>query len=91
MRITVRSPAGVYRLIDIQCDVENEIEQVATVRERRQLERQLAALALFESGFSYGEVAKALDIGKTTAFRRVRAAHDRFRQAVSAAGVEPCG
>jgi hypothetical protein len=28
MRITVRSPNGVYRLIDIQCDVEHELDHM---------------------------------------------------------------
>ena len=91
MRITVRSPTGVYRLIDIQCDVENEVEKATTEQDRCRLQRELEALALFEEGFSYGEVAKALDIGKSTAFDRVRAAQDRFRKTLSAAGCEPCG
>jgi len=91
MRITVRSRNGVYRLIDVQCDVDHEVDKATTEGERRRLQRELEALALFESGFSYGEVAKALDIGKSTAFDRIRAAQDRFRKAVSAAGVEPGG
>ena len=91
MRITVRSPGGVYRLVDIRCDVEHEVDKATTERDRRRLQRELEALALFESGFSYGEVAKALDIGKSTAFDRVRAAQDPFRKAVSAAGFQPCG
>ena len=89
MLITVRSPNGVYRQLDIRCDVESELKKTIGP-DRRRLQRELEALALFEGGFSYGEVAKALDISKTTAFRRVRAAQQRFRAAVSAAGFHPC-
>jgi hypothetical protein len=34
MRVSIKSATGVYRLIDIQCDVEHELENATTERQR---------------------------------------------------------
>lgn len=71
MRITVRSPLGVYHRIEIPLELSSEFQAGLTPRELRRHPRALEAFALHQDGYSYGEIAAALEMGKTTAFRLV--------------------
>jgi DNA-binding NarL/FixJ family response regulator len=90
MHITVRSRNGVYRQVNVESDVEAQLAAAQTEQDRRRMRRELEALALFQNGFSYGEIAKALDIGKSTAYRRVQDAQRRLGVPVPNSGFQPC-
>jgi DNA-directed RNA polymerase specialized sigma24 family protein len=81
MRITVRSPLGVYHRIELPLDLPSEFQAGLVSRDLRRRERALEAFALHRGGYSYGEIAAALEIGKTTAFRHVREARQHCRDA----------
>jgi len=74
VRITVRSPLGVYHRIELPVERPPELQAGLAPRELRRREQALEAFALHQGGYSYGEIAAALEIGKTTAFRHVRGA-----------------
>ena len=90
MRITVRTGNGVYRQVNVGPDIEALLARAQSEHERRKMQREFEALALFEEGLSYGLISKAFDISKSTAFRRVQEARKRFRAPLPDAGVEPC-
>ena len=69
-------------------DLENLLAADETVAQRERAERGIAAMALHESGLSYAEIAAALELTKTTAFRRVQDARRRFRRAAEVLGAE---
>jgi hypothetical protein len=61
----------VYHRIELPLEPPREFEAGLAPRELRRRARALEAFALHQGGYSYGEIAAALDIGKTTAFRLV--------------------
>jgi hypothetical protein len=84
--ITVRSPLGVYHRIELPLELPPEFHAGLAPRELRRRERVLEAFALHQGGYSYGEIAAALEIGKTTAFRHVREAQQHCRDAAAKLG-----
>ncbi len=84
MKITVRSRLGVFHRLDIPTDLDAALATDELATERERVERDVAALALRESGFSYGEIAAALELTKTTAYRWVQNARQRYRKAARA-------
>jgi len=86
VRVTVRSPLGVYHRIELPLELPAEFEVAATSRDVRRLARSLEAFGLHQMGYSYGEISAALEIGKTTAFRRVCEAQRHCREVVGQLG-----
>ena len=86
MRITVRSRLGVYHRIELPLEPPPELQAGLAPRELRRRAQALEAFALHQSGYSYGEIATALEIGKTTAFRHVREARQHCCAAATKLG-----
>jgi hypothetical protein len=86
VRVTVRSPLGVYHRIELPVALPAEIGAATTRRDHGRLARSLDAFGLHQLGYSYGEIAAALEIGKTTAFRRVGEAQRHCREVAEQLG-----